>query len=157
MGQGRLKSSSCKLRFSTSFEIRGRSGRLVFNRVISKNVASVGKWCWGFPLVAFFWWNVIKSKYSLCQNGFGPQDVRMTHHCPWKLMSQISAILKPGRFKIQDGKQIRFWEDVSRGEQPLCGLFLAFTTNIFSIMLHCRVLIMAKHGTYTGDHPMTEG
>ena len=77
------------------------------------------KWLWRFPHEQdTLWAKIIKSKYGLDGNKWDSGSAkRCTLRSPWKSISSLYVEFWPMvRFKVGNGRRIRFWEDVWWGE-----------------------------------------
>ena len=65
------------------------------------------------------WHSVIKSKFSTLSNGWDAgETVRASYKSPWKFISSLYEEFLPlVKFKVGDGRKIRFWEDVWWGKK----------------------------------------
>ena len=101
-------------------------GGLGIGRLKENNKALLLKWFWRFPLEQdSIWTKVIKSKFDLQSNrwdaGFAS---RYTFCSPWKFISSLyAAFWELVRFKVGNGRRIRFWEDVWWDSEALSNHF----------------------------------
>uniref|UniRef100_A0A803PW65 Uncharacterized protein n=1 Tax=Cannabis sativa TaxID=3483 RepID=A0A803PW65_CANSA len=97
-------------------------GGLAIGRLELRNKGLLMKWLWRYPLEPnSLWHKVIKSRYGKADNFWDTKwGVRASPRGPWKDISdyydEYGQLVK---FKVGNGANIRFWEDVWIGGSSL--------------------------------------
>ena len=102
-------------------------GGLGIGRLKERNKALLFKWLWRFPLEQDeVWTRVIKSKYGQHSNRWDAGlAFRSSYRIPWKYISSLyEEFHHMVRFRVGDGRRIRFWEDVWWGDEAFSTQFV---------------------------------
>ncbi|WVZ51380.1 hypothetical protein U9M48_002532, partial [Paspalum notatum var. saurae] len=94
-------------------------GGLGIHELGTKNIALLGKWLYKLLTSEGTWQQLIRNKYlgstPLSQVEWRPGDSHF-----WSgLLKAKQDFLRFGSFKVKDGSQVRFWEDIWLGSTPL--------------------------------------
>ena len=126
-------------------------GGLGIGRLKERNKALLFKCLWRFPLEQdSLWTKVIKSKFRLHSNRWDAGlAIRSTYRSPWKFISSLyEDFLLLVRFRVGDGRKVRFWEDVwwdgeafSNRFQDIYRLSLAPNCSIAKLIVQIHLLI----------------
>jgi hypothetical protein len=125
------------------------NGGLAIRNIRQFNEALLGKWLWRFGVEKeALWRQVIVEKYGSMEGGWmskvpiGPYGVGL-----WKFIrhrwDKFSRLLK---FEVGDGTNIRFWEDVWCGGEPLKDVFPELHR-----IARVQAAVVADHVHFQGD------
>ncbi|GMQ04517.1 hypothetical protein CsSME_00049909 [Camellia sinensis var. sinensis] len=128
-----------------SVSLSRAKGGLVIGNIVARNSALLGKWLWRFPLESeLLWCSVIKSKYGIQSNGRDSKVVNRGNCCsPWKSISRLYPLVSNClSFKVGNGENVRFWEDVWLGDISFVRSFpllyrLAHSPNVSIALVAC--------------------
>ena len=111
-----------------------RDGGWGVRSFVMLNKALLGKWSWRFLMIETLWRKVDCGKFGEESGGWCLRDFRGAYGiCIWKeIRKEWDTIYYEVVFSFGNGRRLRFWNDVWRGEGALCHSFpslFALTTN----------------------------